>query len=160
MFIEFGNIKLTRLQLFAWTWISITIYLLNFFIYFSAQNVILIPDIDSTLVILTGLSIASYLGGKMIAKAPVVIDRVIEDKGAHKLLILGRNFGYYLAPMIFIDNAEVKWRLWTNNRIVVDIDEVQIEENSVLEVLREDNICTTKKIREANISCDRAGISF
>ena len=61
----------------------------------------------------------------MIAKAPVVIDRVIEDKGAHKLLILGRNFGYYLAPMIFIDNAEVKWRLWTNNRIVVDIDEVQ-----------------------------------
>jgi hypothetical protein len=149
MFTEFNDIKLTRLQLFVWTWISITIYLLNFISIYSRNigSIFLVPDIDSTLVILTGLSIAGYLGGKMVTSAPMSIYRIIEEKEDRTfLLILGLNFGYYVG-MVLIDNRVIgRQNLieWTNNRIVVDIPKVtEIKEGSVLEVLRGDNISTT-----------------
>jgi hypothetical protein len=52
MLTEHNDIQLTRLQLFTWIWIAITIYLLNFFTILAriigpTQN-FLVPDIDST----------------------------------------------------------------------------------------------------------------
>jgi hypothetical protein len=66
---ENNTLELTRLQMFSWTLVSITIYLLLLYSTVvskmgDAQNLIL-PDIDGTLVVLMGLSQAGYLGGKI-----------------------------------------------------------------------------------------------
>lgn len=68
MLYENNQPSLSRFQLFAWTWISIVIYLNVLFTQIhtnmsSAQN-LLLPDIDPTLLLLMGLSNFAFLGVK------------------------------------------------------------------------------------------------
>jgi hypothetical protein len=69
---ESGKVKITRLQMFWWTWIGITIYLFTFIsvILVSSKQTFLanlnVPDVDYFFVILMGFSRVSYLAGKVL----------------------------------------------------------------------------------------------
>jgi hypothetical protein len=80
MLTEDNRPTLSRFQMFAWTWISIAIYLAVFFLDVSIISrpveQLRLPDIDPTLVILMGLSQAAYLGGKIASKITLEVTKV------------------------------------------------------------------------------------
>jgi hypothetical protein len=68
MLMEEGKPTLGRYQMFLWTFLSISIYLLQFNNYINGPVInSIIPDVDDTLVFLMGLSQAGYLGLKAVA---------------------------------------------------------------------------------------------
>jgi hypothetical protein len=90
---------LSRFQMFAWTWISIGIYLSVLFstVGETSNSVwnLTVPDIDPTLVVLMGLSQVAYLGLKTTGSTGIQISRIfplhVEPKQI--LSIFGKNFG-------------------------------------------------------------------
>ena len=70
-----GNLDLSRLQMFIWTIIGISIYL-HVFIdqVFTLESVdqLFLPDVSPTLVILMGLSQTAYLGSKLTSRSTEV----------------------------------------------------------------------------------------
>jgi hypothetical protein len=103
MLLEAGKPALHRYQIFLWTFIGITIYLVLFFSDISATisdpttlGSLSLPNIDPTVVFLMGLSQGGCLGGKLFARTPIRIDRLIpgfENNTLRNLIILGKNFG-------------------------------------------------------------------
>ena len=95
---EYGKPSLGRFQMFAWTWISIIIYLFVFFsaVFANANNpsTLELPDIDPTLVVLMGLSQFAFLGIKAITEE-MQITKVWPLQGAtgDYFSIYGNNFG-------------------------------------------------------------------
>lgn len=66
-----GNLDLSRLQMFLWTVIGISIYLHILFdqiITLTSASDLFLPDVSPTLVILMGLSQGAYLGSKATSK--------------------------------------------------------------------------------------------
>lgn len=64
-------IDLGDLQMFAWTLIGALIYLLNFYrmwLYLDPSVEVSLPTIDSSILALTGVSQAAYMGKKLVAK--------------------------------------------------------------------------------------------
>ena len=67
---EGGQLSLSRLQMFMWTFISVVIYLLVVYSIFkrpetySSVETLTLPDIDPALVVLMGLSQTGYIGAK------------------------------------------------------------------------------------------------
>jgi hypothetical protein len=109
MLMESGKPALFRYQMFLWTLIGIAIYLLLFFSVAITTITDVekfencksncgsdplagfsLPNIDPSLVILTGLSQGGYLSGKLVARTPIKIERVV--RGTETLTILGSNF--------------------------------------------------------------------
>jgi hypothetical protein len=80
---EYDKPALSRFQMFAWTWIGIIIYLLTLFSsvrsFGPVQNLVL-PDVDSTLVLLMGLSQVAFLGGKATSLQPTAPPPTVNDK--------------------------------------------------------------------------------
>jgi hypothetical protein len=90
---------LSRFQMFAWTWISIGIYLSVLFSVIgetstSVQN-LSVPDIDPTLVVLMGLSQVAFLGLKTTGSTGIQISKIypLHAKPNQILSIFGKNFG-------------------------------------------------------------------
>ena len=90
---------LSRFQMFAWTWISIGIYLSVLFSVVdetstSVQN-LSVPDIDPTLVVLMGLSQVAFLGLKTTGSTGIQISKIypLHAKPNQILSIFGKNFG-------------------------------------------------------------------
>jgi hypothetical protein len=78
MLMEDDMISLTRVQLFAWTWIALFIYVISFIGILGAafadqaKNVVTLPDIDQNLLALSGISQAGFVAGKAAMKTPDV----------------------------------------------------------------------------------------
>jgi hypothetical protein len=102
-----GTPDLSRLQMFIWTWIAVVIYLLKV-----ASQVVLaskqpavegalkalaFPDLDSSLLVLSGLSAAGYVAQKVVTRqAPKIGSVTPSEASAGKnvpIIILGSNFG-------------------------------------------------------------------
>lgn len=64
---ERGNLDLSKIQLIVWTFISIGIYLAMVVNEVNNSSPAVLPDIDTTLMALMGLSSAGYLGKKAIS---------------------------------------------------------------------------------------------
>jgi hypothetical protein len=64
-------IDLGDLQMFSWTLIGALIYLLNFYqmwLYLDPSVEVSLPAVDSSLLVLTGVSQAAYIGKKLVTK--------------------------------------------------------------------------------------------
>ncbi|HEU4448148.1 MAG TPA: Ig-like domain-containing protein [Nitrososphaeraceae archaeon] len=141
MLMESGKPALFRYQMFLWTLIGIAIYLLLFFS--DAITTITnteefkncksncgsdplegfsLPNVDPSLVILTGLSQGGYLSGKLVARTPIKIERVI--RGTETLTILGSNF---LTGGILLINKKRSPKdpaKWSDSIIEVPVDDI------------------------------------
>ena len=128
---EKGKPTLTRFQMFGWTWIGITIYLI---ILFSdvTENVknedfdkLILPDIDPALVVLMGMSQGAYLGGKIVTKQGMGITGVFpsKQKADDDIVIIGTDFGDNRGFVIFGDKVigAKKIDSWDNSKIEVKI---------------------------------------
>jgi hypothetical protein len=109
MLYEFDKLTLSRFQMFAWTWVSILIYLYAFIPavtdhYSDPQNAT-VPNIDLMLVALMGLSQAAFLAGKA-ANPKLRISSIYPEVGriGERISIFGSNFG---------NNKDI---VWFNNR--------------------------------------------
>lgn len=69
MLLENGKASLTRYQMFFWTVISVFVYIIYFFLdlykHLNDINNLTLPDIPLVLVVLMGISQATYIGGKL-----------------------------------------------------------------------------------------------
>jgi hypothetical protein len=111
MLLENHKPALFRYQMFLWTFIGVTIFLslfaVNVFDYVHRYELcvskavciqddkveaLAIPKIDNMLVVLMGLSQTGYLGGKVVARTPAIISKVVPALN-DKLVIFGHNFG-------------------------------------------------------------------
>jgi hypothetical protein len=99
MFREFGKPTLSRYQMFAWTWISIIVYLSAFVAHVIAKSSdvvnLAVPDIDPFLVALMGLSQIAFLGLKTAASTEIEIVKIypLEARRGAYFSISGKNFG-------------------------------------------------------------------
>ena len=90
---------LSRFQMFAWTWISIGIYLsVLFSVVDETSNSVwnlTVPDIDPTLVALMGLSQVAFLGLKTTGSTGIQLSKIfpLHAKPKQILSIFGKNFG-------------------------------------------------------------------
>ena len=141
MLMESGKPALFRYQMFLWTLIGIAIYLLLFFsvAVTTITNVekfencksncgsdpltgFSLPNINPSLVILTGLSQGGYLSGKLVARTPIKIERVV--RGTETLTILGSNF---LTGGILLINKKKSPKdptKWSDSTIEVPVDDI------------------------------------
>lgn len=118
MLLEGNKPTLARYQMFLWTLIGVALYLLIFFSNVSQtlesgslQN-LTVPDIDSMLVVLMGLSQSGYLGSKLVARGQVAINKieVTTIKNKEYVSIFGMNFG------------EKKGSVWCDNQPISEDD--------------------------------------
>lgn len=98
-----------------------------------------LPSIDPSLVILTGISQGGYLSGKLVARTPIKIERVVRgpDKGNDKaLIIFGSNF--QTGGNVLIDNNPPTKGIsqWTDSMIeVLTAEESQFKNWRIIEVI-------------------------
>jgi len=146
---EKGKPSLPRFQMFGWTWIGITIYLILLF-----SNVVekvdenkfdelILPDLDQALVVLMGMSQGAYLGGKIVTQQEMKITRITpsDQKAGGPITIIGTNFGDNRGFVIFDKNViRDKIKSWDNSMIEVEIPvgitkgthPVQVEKDGLL----------------------------
>jgi len=92
-----------------------------------------LPNIDPSFVILTGISQGGYLTGKLVARTPIKIERVVKglDK---KLTIIGSNF--LTAGIVLVDDKAAKSENWGDSIIEVSVeDESKLKNWSKIEVI-------------------------
>ncbi|HEY7080821.1 MAG TPA: hypothetical protein VH500_14045, partial [Nitrososphaeraceae archaeon] len=105
-------------------------------------NQLNMPPIDPSLVILMGLSQGGYLGGKLVARTPIRISRLITGTSDGTLCILGENLGS--GGLVLVDSDKIasgpaNGVSWTDTRIDLPLLNLgKLKENSVLEVLSDD----------------------
>jgi Bacterial Ig-like domain len=112
-----------------------------------------LPDIDPSLVILMGLSQGGYLGGKLVARTPLRIDRLVTSID-NSLTIFGDNFGDLSAGgggMVLINDVKVAASTdtshvsWGQTRIEIPLPTSLIfKDGSVVEVITNDSISAKK----------------
>src|SRR5579872_2957547 len=73
---EGKKLSITRFQMFIWTWIAIVIFFIGVINTINSDlnsiSQLSVPDVDPVLVALMGISQATYLGGKSVAKTPSI----------------------------------------------------------------------------------------
>jgi hypothetical protein len=131
---EYGKPSLGRFQMFAWTWISIIIYLFIFFSKIFAlantPSVLALPDIDPTLVVLMGLSQFAFLGNKAVTSEMEITSIFpLEGSAGDSFSIYGNNFGNK-GQIVWIGTKRIpslekeeeeETIKWSNNRIDIKI---------------------------------------
>lgn len=130
---EKGKLTLTRFQMFGWTWIGITVYLIILFSNVTDNvnsgnfEALILPDIDPTLVVLMGMSQGAYVGGKMITKQGMKVAGIFPSKlkAKDKIVITGTNFGNNRGFVRFGDKiiSADKIDSWDNSKIEITIPE-------------------------------------
>jgi hypothetical protein len=124
---------LSRFQMFAWTWISIGIYLSVLFSKIGATSTsvwnLSVPDIDPTLVVLMGLSQVAFLGLKTTGSTGIQISKIypLHAKPKQILSIFGKNFGedrqiVWIGTEIQITSTDHEHLIfWSEDRIDIRI---------------------------------------
>ena len=78
MLMENGKIEITRVQLFVWTLVAIFVYLLTFSINtveaFNNEKAIEFPEINPILLVLSGISQAGFVAGKVVIPKATEMD--------------------------------------------------------------------------------------
>jgi len=126
MLLENEQPSLSRFQMFSWTILSIFLYLLLFFSTLKELDItklqdLFLPDIDSTLVWLMGLSQGAYVGGKFMSPPRISITGIYPEKVSKgkTATITGANFGTDKGSIIIgketISREDIKE--WGENRI-------------------------------------------
>lgn len=95
-----GQPDIGKIQLVAWTFIAVAVFLAGVLrIVGSGVTDASLPDIDPTLMVLTGLGSATYLGKKLIpATTPTVVsisvdELTLRETDSREVTITGTNFG-------------------------------------------------------------------
>lgn len=160
--------SLSRFQMFIWTWIAITIYLGVFIAMIvkpgalQAVENLNLPDIDSTLVLLMGLSQGAYIAGKLGASQSMEITRICPDKAKVGAIIsvFGNEFGGDPDTVLFKDTQEMEVRVdktvqkgegiisWTNTRIDVKVPKGLQAGVADISVLAEGSMASYKPEKE------------
>ncbi len=122
---------LTNIQMVTWSFIGVVSYLIVVYatleLHTSCAPILAgtppcIPDVDTALLVLLGLSQGAYVGGRLVgtdvAGVPV-IDHVIraDDATSTKLTITGRNFGSRTGELTIAGKAVQS--TWTDTQIGV-----------------------------------------
>ena len=112
MLMENDKPTVSRFQMFAWTIISIIVYLGFFFsqtiFLLTAVNELEVPDIPQIFVYLMGLSQAGYVGVKGTISKSLTVTQVLPNKaGIDKdVIIVGTNFGSEKGSVFFEDGPK------------------------------------------------------
>lgn len=132
--------SLSRFQMFIWTFIAIIIYLSIFFGMLAkpgalqAVENLTLPDIDTTLLVLMGISQGAYIGGKVIATQSTEITKIYPAvaKADDTVYVYGINFGKDKDTIQFkdedgkevkIDTADISE--WDDNRITFKVPDIK-----------------------------------
>jgi hypothetical protein len=124
-----GYPELAKMQLVAWTLIAVGVFLTEVIHMIShAQFNKPLPDIDPTLVVLTGLGQAAYLGKKLIVATTPILSGIVPGRGSISSLVTasGSNFGAPQAgSQITIDGEAVAAQVnsWSDTSIAFSIPE-------------------------------------
>jgi hypothetical protein len=113
--------SLTKVQLLFWTLVAISVYLVTSFhslgsIAACATDSCSLPDIDTVLMVFTGLGHASYLGGKLVANVQPKLTRVTVDGTVpnQTVTLAGENLGSTPATITLNDQpvppANLTWK--------------------------------------------------
>ena len=127
MLMENEKPTVSRFQMFAWTIISIIIYLGFFFstttFLLDDVNALSVPDIPQIFVVLMGLSQTAYVGNKATISKSLTILQVVPNKSAAgtDVLILGANFGTQKGSVMFEDGPPET----TGNQITVQTNDIK-----------------------------------
>ncbi len=148
MLLEGNKPTLARYQMFLWTMIGVALYLLIFFSNISQtlanngspQN-LTIPDIDSMLVVLMGLSQGGYLGSKLVARGQVSINKIeiMTTKDKEYVSIFGMNFGEKEGTVWCDDQPISKEITWDDTRINI-LKPTQFKDSSTIKIRTHDGI--------------------
>jgi len=137
MLMENEKVTVSRFQMFAWTIISIVIYLAFFFskttFLLTDVNELTVPDIPQIFVVLMGLSQAAYVGNKSTVPKSVTVLKVSPNNGTAgtTVAIVGTNFGTKeKGTVLFEDgNKDV-----TGKQIVVQANEIKEWQESKIHI--------------------------
>jgi hypothetical protein len=112
MLMENEKPTVSRFQMFAWTIISIIIYLGFFFsqtiVLLNNVNELVVPDIPQVFVYLMGLSQAGYVGVKATISQALTVTQVLPKQAKIKedVIIVGTNFGSEKGSVFFEDGSK------------------------------------------------------
>jgi len=136
MLMENDKITVSRFQMFAWTWISIIIYLGFFFsqTFLNDVNDLVVPDIPQIFVYLMGLSQVGYVGTKAAipGKLALSVTKIAPNqasKGA-TVSIYGTNFGEQKEGKVLFETGDVNElgeRIYVVPGNIVSWDDKKIE---------------------------------
>ena len=105
MLMENDKITVSRFQMFAWTWISIIIYLGFFFLETVSNdvNTLVVPDIPQIFVYLMGLTQVGYLGTKATIPESFAVTKIAPNQASkgETVTISGTNFGEQKGKVLF-----------------------------------------------------------
>jgi hypothetical protein len=98
MLLENDAPSLTRFQMFAWTGLSIFLYLAKFLgtlnqFTIATVETLALPDIETTLLVLMGVSQGAYIGGKWVSPSVAKVFNAIYDSTTKTVIVNGINFG-------------------------------------------------------------------
>jgi len=137
MLMENEKVTVSRFQMFAWTIISIVIYLAFFFskttFLLTDVNELTVPDIPQIFVVLMGLSQAAYVGNKSTVPKSVTVLKVSPNNGTAgtTVAIVGTNFGTKEKGTILFEdgNKDV-----TGKQIVVQANDIKEWQESKIHI--------------------------
>lgn len=124
------NPDLSKVQMMAWTFVAVGVYLLNVLniVYNTIDvnqfgNVVVLPDISASLMVLMGLGEGAYIGKKLVTKDTPRITGLSPGSGkiADQLTLTGMAFGSREGNLITVDgtpiNAEIANADWKDTEI-------------------------------------------
>jgi hypothetical protein len=119
-----GAPELSRLQMFIWTWIAVVLYLVKVVSQVllarkqptpaDALALLAFPDIDSSLLVLSGLSATGYIAQKVVTREAPKIGSVTPSEASFNqnvaIIVLGSNFGSMQADSSLCIGASANFR--------------------------------------------------
>ena len=136
MLLENDAPSLTRFQMLSWTLLSVFLYGAKFLAYIltaTEAEALVLPDIESTLLVLMGVSQGAYVGGKWVAPSkPTVFNATFnetEDRKTKKkkqyIVLNGTNFGGNKGLVVFDDTVIPQNQVtWNNDVVTVEVDDL------------------------------------
>jgi hypothetical protein len=129
-----GTVALDKIQMMAWTFIALVIYLILIIQQVNAQGSYYLPNVDATLLILMGISHGAYLGKKLTNSTTPSLTSLVPNPAsiAGNITLTGQHFGNGLGGQVKIidpkDNhlyypSIVGWQDGTISCIVPNIPE-------------------------------------
>ncbi len=90
-----GEPALNKLQMIAWTFIAIGIYLVLLTRQVSATALAVLPNVDDSLLVLMGISQGTYLGKRLVSTTAPNFQRLGKDtaRSGEEVTLYGKNFG-------------------------------------------------------------------
>ncbi len=124
---DYKAIDLGDAQMFAWTLIAVSVYLFNFgrmWFYLDPSSEISLPDVDSTLLVLMGVSQAAYIGKKLVTSdKPKItsIDPLNKAKIGDPITINGSGFGNQKGKVFLCEKEIEEILCWYDSIILIKV---------------------------------------